>query len=118
MAGGKYTMNDQLRIKKKDTGDLHVVEGPHRTCPGKLEVPTLKEQEALGAMKSIKEHVRALKKHLVLLRSLANNEKADEILTKENELACLKVDWNRWEEKRKTAARERMIILGHEEEPT
>ena len=111
-------MNDELRTKKKDAGDLHVVEGPHRTCPGKMEVPTPKEQEALAAMKSIKEQVRALKKRLAALHASANDEGADEILTKENELARLKVDWNRWEEKRRAAAKERMIILGHEEGPT
>ena len=110
-------MNDELRTKKKEAGDLHVAEDPHRTCPGKLEIPTPKEQEALAAMKSIKEQVRVLKKRLDSLDASNSNEGADEILTKENELARLKVDWNRWEDKRKAAAKERMIILGHEEEP-
>ena len=117
MARGRYTMNDELWTKKKDAGDLHVVEGPHRTCPGKVEVPTEKEREALGAMKSIKERVRALKKRLASLNASDSDEKTDEILTVENELARLKVDWNRWEEKREAAAKERMIILGHEEGP-
>ena len=96
-------------------GEPAVMENPDRTCPGKMEVPTEKETEALGAMKSIKEQVRALKKRLASLDASARDEDADEILTKEDELARLKVDWNRWEEKRKTAAKERMIILGHEE---
>ena len=69
MARGKYTMNDEMRTKKYDARDLHVVENPDRTCPGKMEVPTEKEQEALAAMKSIKERVRALKKRLTALDS-------------------------------------------------
>jgi len=93
------------------------MENQNRSCPGKMEVPTEKETEALGAMKSIKEQVRALKKRLASLNASDSNEEVDEILTKENELVRLKVDWNRWEEKRKAAAKERMIILGHEEGP-
>lgn len=108
-------MNDELRIKKQDMEELHVVENPDLTCPGKIEIPTDKEREALGAMKSIKERVRVLKKHLASLDTSGPGEDAEEILKKKNELARLKVDWNMWEEKRKAAARERMIILGHEE---
>ena len=93
------------------------MENPDRTCHGKMEVPTPKEQEALAAMKSIKERVRELKRHLASLDTLGRDQDVDEILTKEDELARLKVDWNRWEEKRKAAAKERMIILGHEEGP-
>jgi len=110
-------MNDELRTNKKDAGDLHVVENPDRTCAGKMEVPTEKEREALGAMKSIKEQVRELKNRLASLDTLGRDQDVDEILTTENELARLKVDWDRWEEKRKAAAKERMIILGHEEGP-
>ena len=110
-------MNDESWTKKKDTGDLPVVEGPDQTCAGKIEVPSEKEREALAAMKSIKEQVRTLKKSLASLDASGRDEDADEILTVENELTLLKVEWNRWEEKRKAAARERMIILGHEEGP-
>ena len=92
-----------------------VMENPDRTCPGKMEVPTEKEREALVTMKSIKERVRVLKKHLASLHASGSDEGADEILTKENELARLKAEWDQWEEKRKAAAKERMIILGHEE---
>ncbi|MBL6968563.1 MAG: hypothetical protein ISR62_09105 [Desulfobacteraceae bacterium] len=89
----------------------------HTTCPGKIEVPTEKETEALAAMKSIKERVRALKKRLAVLEASGRDEDADEILTVEKELAQLKTDWERWEEKRKFAAKQRMILLGHEEGP-
>lgn len=93
------------------------MENPDRTCPGRMEVPTEKEREALEAMKSIKEQVRALKKRLASLHTSDSGEEADEILAKKNELERLKVDWDKWEEKRKAAAKERMIILGHEEGP-
>ena len=115
MARDRYTMNDECRKKARDTGSLHIVAGPYRTCQGKLEVPTEKEREALGAMKSIKEQARTLKIRLASLHASDSDKGAYEILTVENELARLKVDWNRWEEKRKAAAKERMIILGHEE---
>ena len=97
--------------------ELIGMENPDHTCPGKIEIPTEKEKEALGAMKSIKEQVRTLKKSLASLEASGRDEDANEILTKEKELDRLKEDWNRWEEKRKAAAKERMIILGHEEGP-
>jgi hypothetical protein len=112
----RYTMNDEL-LTKKNAGDLHVTGNPPRICPGKIKVPTEEERKALGAMKSIKEQVRASKKRLASLHTSANDEKADEIRTVENEQARLKAEWDQWEEKRKAAAKERMIILGHEEGP-
>ena len=86
------------------------------TCPGSIEIPTKQEREALGAMKAIKERVRALKKRLRLLGAPAGNGSADEGIKLEEELAELKIDWDRWEEKRRKAAKERMILLGHERE--
>ena len=100
-----------------DKRNLIVMENQDRTCPGKMEVPTPKEQEALAAMKSIKECVRALKNRLASLHASDSDEGADKILTVENELARLKAERDQWEEKRKAAAKERMIILGHEEGP-
>ena len=83
-------------------------------CQGKLEVPTEKEREALAAMKSIKERVRSLKKQLVSLKASDQNEPTGEIQGLEKELAHLKVDWEKWEKRRQNAAKERMILLGHE----
>ena len=100
-----------------DERGLIVMENQNRTCPGKMEVPTPREQEALAAMKSIKERVRALKNRFDSLDVSNRDEDAGEILTVENELARLKAEWDQWEEKRKAAAKERMIILGHEEGP-
>ena len=87
---------------------------PPAGCPGHKEVPTEKEQEALSAMRSIKERVRELKKRLDAMKASDQDENAARISEIQEELAHLKVDWNRWEEKRKKAARERMILLGHE----
>ena len=100
-----------------DKRDLIVMENQNRACPGKMEVPTPKEQEALAVMKSIKERVRVLKNRLASLDVSDRDEDAGEIFTVENELARLKAEWDQWEEKRKAAAKERMIILGHEEGP-
>jgi chromosome segregation ATPase len=83
-------------------------------CSGKIEVPTLTEREALTAMRAIKARVREAKAQL---SSLANEKGAGpskEILDLETELASLKTQWNRWEEKRRKAAEERMVLLGHE----
>ena len=85
------------------------------SCQGKLQVPTEQEKEALAAMKSIKESVRALKKRLTALKASGRDETTGEILELEKELAHLKVDWDKWEQKRQKAAKERMILLGHEE---
>ena len=86
------------------------------SCQGKLEVPTEKEREALAAMKSIKEEVRVLKKRLTALKASGRDETAGEILELEKELAHLKVEWDKWEQKRQRAAKERMILLGHEKD--
>ena len=92
------------------------MESANRTCPGQMEVPTPKEQEALAAMKSVKEHVREIKKRLSGLKKSGPDLDAVEIPALEKELNRLKTEWDRWEEKRKAAARERMIILGHLED--
>lgn len=98
-----------------DGSDLPQDARSRRSCPGKIEVPTVKEREALAGMKSIKERVRALKKRLALLEVSDSDENAGEVMELKEELAGLKADWNRWEEKRQKAAKERMILLGHEE---
>ncbi len=88
------------------------------TCSGKKEVPSQKELEALDAMKAIKDRVRPLKKQLASLKSSGNDENAGEISELQEELAGLKVEWDNWEEKRQKAAKERMIMLGHEDDPS
>lgn len=83
-------------------------------CGGKPKVPSDKETEALAAMKAIKEKVRDLKDRRAVM---AANGKAGVMESIEKELARLKADWEIWEEKRAAAAKERMILLGHEEGP-
>jgi len=91
-----------------------LVEDLDRTCPGQLEVPTPREQKALAAMRSIKDQVRPLKDRLVSLEESGKGEDGESLSVKE-ELSRLKEAWNRLEAERKAAAKERMIILGHEE---
>jgi len=86
------------------------------TCSGKMEVPTPRESEALAAMKAIKERVREIKKRLDELSALKDDVHAEEIVPLEGEIARLKQEWDSWETKREAAAKERMILLGHETE--
>jgi chromosome segregation ATPase len=83
-------------------------------CPGKIEVPTEKEQAILAAMKAVKDRVRQLKQSLKSMQSAESGSEA-ELAGAEQELARLKVEWDSLDERRKKAARERMIQLGHEE---
>ena len=106
--------SERENIMEKNAGSPNAVLG--KGCQGKLEVPTEKEREALAAMKSIKERVRALKKHLTALKASKNDETTGEILELEKELVHLKVDWDKWEKRRQEAAKERMILLGHEKD--
>jgi HAMP domain-containing protein len=78
----------------------------------KVEVPTEDELRALNAMREIKEEVRGLKKEISRVGTRGGKE--DEIGHLESELERLKKEWQEWEEKRKQAARQRMILLGHE----
>jgi hypothetical protein len=84
------------------------------TCGGKVAVPSEKEVEALRALKAIKERVRAVKTHLKRLGDSRDDETVQKKKDLEKKLERLKEDWRRWEEKRGKAARERMILLGHE----
>ncbi len=91
-----------------------VMEDPARTCPGQLEIPTPREQKALAAMRAIKEQVKPLKERLASLE-VSGQDEGGEVIAVKTELGRLKKDWDLWEAERKAAAKERMIILGHEE---
>lgn len=99
----------------KDESDISfdMVDLPN--CPGKLEVPTPAEKDALDKMRGIKERVRTLKTRLNELKDSGHDEGVQEISELEKELSELKMEWDRWEQKRQRAAKERMILLGHEE---
>jgi hypothetical protein len=96
-----------------ENDDLKTAPSPD-TCPGKIEVPTEEERVILAQMKSIKEQVRELKKRLNTLTPSGGDEDADETPALKKELARLKVEWEEWDRKRRRAAKERMILLGHE----
>jgi len=86
----------------------------HAACSGKLEVPSEREKEALASMKCIKDRVREIKGRLGCLETDQGEGNPQEIAALKAELAHLKEQWNRWEDAREEASRERMIILGHE----
>ncbi|MBP1738483.1 MAG: hypothetical protein H6Q48_776 [Deltaproteobacteria bacterium] len=81
----------------------------------KIDVPTEEEVCALNELRCIKERVRGLKKKISDLSAGLVAGTRDDLLVLEKEMADLKEEWLAWEEKRQQAARERMIILGHEE---
>jgi regulator of replication initiation timing len=85
------------------------------SCPGKLEVPTPAEKDALDKMRGIKERVRTLKRRLAGLKDSGHDEGVQERSELEKELSHLKMEWDKWEQIRQKAAKERMILLGHEE---
>ncbi len=85
------------------------------TCCKKVEVPSEDELEALNAMRAIKTRVRDLKKRLSELSFPNEDEKGEEASALKKEMARLKSEWDAWEKKRKKAAKERMILLGHED---
>ena len=84
------------------------------SCCKKTEVPSEDEVVALNAMRAIKERVRQLKTRLSEMSSSKRDEEKGEALALEEQMEELKAEWNEWEEKRKKAAKERMILLGHE----
>ncbi len=86
-----------------------------KICEG-IDVPTDDEVEALSAMKALKLRVRALKKKLSDISSTDKEGETESLRALEKDLVQLKEEWDRWEDKRSKAARERMVLLGHEQE--
>ena len=84
-----------------------------KTC-GKVEVPSEDELFALNTMRAIKEKVRDKRSRLSAISSGARAEKPGERESLEKDLERLKSEWETWERKRKKAAHERMVLLGHE----
>jgi len=81
----------------------------------KIDVPTDEEVCALNELRCIKERVRGLKKKISDLSAGLVPGTRDDLMTLEQEMADLKEEWLTWEERRQEAARQRMIILGHEQ---
>ncbi len=86
------------------------------TCTGKMEIPTPREQKALAAMRSAKDRVREIKFRLNELKVQKVGDRGDEIASLKTELTRLREKWHVLETERDAAARERMILLGHETE--
>jgi len=84
----------------------------------KLDVPTDDEVCALNELRCIKERVRELKKRISDLSDGLVAGTRDDLMILEKQMEDLKEEWLSWEEKRQQAARERMIILGHEQPGT
>ena len=100
---------------ENDTGKTLVLNNIN-TCAGKMEIPTPGERAALSAMKSLKERARGIKKRIDELKGLKDDTCAEEIVSLEEQLILLKKEWKVLERKRDAAAKERMILLGHETE--
>jgi predicted nuclease with TOPRIM domain len=82
-------------------------------CCKRAEVPSDEEVAALSDMREIKVRAKELKKRLSEI-SLYHGEYLMEKSKLEKEMRELKSEWNELEEKRKRAAHDRMIMLGHE----
>ena len=84
------------------------------TCH-QVEVPSKDEVTALNELRAIKGRVRDIKRRLSDLTNYGRDEDAMEMGVLQTELKRLKAEWVEWERRRQEAARERMILLGHEE---
>ena len=84
----------------------------------KIDVPTDDEVCALNELRCIKERVRELKKRISDLSDGLVAGTRDDLMILEKQMEDLKEEWLSWEEKRQQAAKERMIILGHEQPAT
>ena len=84
----------------------------------KIDVPTDEEVCALNELRSIKERVRELKKKISDLSAGLVAGTREDLMILERQMEDLKEEWLSWEEKRQQAAKERMIILGHEQHGT
>ncbi len=82
-------------------------------CCVRPKVPTDEEVAILTNMREIKTRVKELKKMQSEI-SFHKGEYLGEKSSLEKELAELKAEWNRLEEKKKRAAHDRMISLGYD----
>ena len=80
-----------------------------------MRIPTEAETAILAEMKSIKEKVRELKTRLNELAVSGSDADSNEVHMLKEALAHFKEEWEKLDRKRRTAARERMVQLGHEE---
>jgi len=108
-AGSQENAEEEAFMSVADFTERRVASIP---CGGAVEVATRREQDALINLKAIKTRVRELKRARAETGDDLTDQRRDAI---ERELQHLKREWDRWEEERREAARERMILLGHEQ---
>ena len=102
-------MGDKIMtIEIKEIGD---------TCShhcGGSEVPTEDEVVVLNEMRALKDRVKSIKKKMSEISSSDDGSKREVLEGLESDLARFKTEWNNLDARRQEAARQRMIILGHE----
>ena len=82
---------------------------------GGLEVPTDDEVAVLNEMRELKNQVKSIKGKISEISSSDDDSKKEDLAGLEGNLASLKKKWDDLDARRQEAARQRMIILGHEE---
>lgn len=85
-------------------------------CGEKKAVPTPREERVLRAMYSVKMRVREIKRERAALEERDPETHAEKLRVLEDELKKRKAEWNRLEKERKEAAKERMVLLGHDQD--
>ena len=89
---------------------LNTLKCDKRSCKP-IEIPTDDEVRALNALREIKDRVRSLKNIMIEKENSSGSREGKEKV--ESELLRLKTEWKEWEKKRESAAKERMVALGH-----
>jgi len=111
LAGG-HSPGKELTMKDhKDF--LKTIDSP-TACPGGIEIPTRKEQAVLAEMRRVKDRVRKIKSELEGLEAGVPQDSNFRGAALKQELSRLRSLWDDLESRRKSAARERMVLLGHE----
>ena len=100
-------------MEKKRTEEMIGYSANNGDCCKHAEVPSDAEVAALNSMREIKTRVKELKKRLSEI-SLYESGYFEEKSRLEKEMTELKFEWSELEEERKSAAHERMILLGYE----
>jgi hypothetical protein len=103
------------RMRAEDMGGREEDEGTCAPACGGIKVPTTEELAALNAMRNIKKQVRILKGRLSEIASGGAPGKPGEEDALHEELERLRGQWESWERKRRKAAHDRMVLLGHKD---
>lgn len=83
-------------------------------CKG-LEIPTDDEVAVLNEMRALKDRVKSIKREILEINSSGDGSKKEFLEGLKSDLVRFKSEWNDLDSKRQEAARQRMILLGHEE---